>query len=129
MACFNAATDSPDASCATHAYYYCLEADRLLRLIAPSARPTAHTLPHIQEVSNAHIDDARMVQVPLRAMAKHLQVRDEEGWDVACRFLLSLTHESDAKKTALAQHGAVTALQQAMQVCGGHRSLFSVQGG
>jgi hypothetical protein len=37
-----------------------------------------------QDLARSQVDDDRFVQVPLRAMAKHLQVRDEEGWCASC---------------------------------------------
>ena len=70
----------------------------------------------MQELARVQMDDARFVLVPLRSMTKHLQVRDEEGWYVACCFLRSLAHQSDAKKVALCEQGAVATLQRSMQV-------------
>ena len=70
----------------------------------------------IQDLARVQMDDDRFVQVPLRAMAKHIQVRDEDGWYIACCFLRSLAHQSDAKKVALCHQGAVRALQHSMHV-------------
>ena len=70
----------------------------------------------IQDLARVQLSDDRFVQVPLRAMAKHIQVRDEDGWYSACTFLRSLAHQTDEKKVALCQQGAVTTLQHSMQV-------------
>ena len=70
----------------------------------------------LQDLAKVQMEIDRFVKIPLRAITKHLQVRDEDGWYIACCFLRSLAHQSDENKVALCNNGAVQALQRSMRV-------------